>query len=72
LSEELVLPVIGKRLFFDRGCSAGTNECVGVVEVIGRQVHTHVLVYNEPDVVLIGFDGPRDPEFRSGSGYGEA
>jgi hypothetical protein len=54
LSEELVLPVIGKRLFFDRGCSAGLDEYVGVVEVIDRQVHTHVLVYDEPDVVLIG------------------
>jgi len=27
---------------------------VGVVEVIGRQFHTHVLVYDELDVVLIG------------------
>ncbi|AGT35958.1 hypothetical protein N186_08100 [Thermofilum adornatum] len=54
MSEELVLPVIGKRLFFDRGCSAELDEYVGVVEVIGRQFHTHVLVYDVLDVVLIG------------------
>ncbi|MEM3457152.1 hypothetical protein [Thermofilum sp.] len=54
MSEELVLPVIGKRLFFDRGCSAELNEYVGVVEVIDRQFHTHVLVYDVLDVVLIG------------------
>jgi predicted aspartyl protease len=54
LSEELGLPVIGKRLFSTAGGSAGLDECVGVVEVIGRQVHTHVLVSDELEVVLIG------------------
>jgi len=45
---------LGRGCFFDRGFSAGLDEYVGVVEVIGRQFHTHVLVYDELDVVLIG------------------
>ncbi|MCC5997575.1 MAG: hypothetical protein LM573_00690 [Thermofilum sp.] len=54
VAEELVLPVVGKMLFFDRGGSAELDEYVGVVEVIGRKAHTHVLVSDELDVVLIG------------------
>jgi len=54
VAEELGLPVIGKRLVSTAKGSAELDECVGVVEVMGRKAHTHVLVSDEVDVVLIG------------------
>jgi len=53
IAEELQLPVIGRR----RGATAkGTtklDECIGVVEVMGRKAYIQMLVSDEIDVVLI-------------------
>jgi aspartyl protease family protein len=52
--EELQLPVIGRRIVVtDRG-SVELDECLGVVEVMGRRAYSHILVSEEMDTPLIG------------------
>ena len=54
IAEELALPVIGKSLVQIAKGVAELVECIGVVEVMGRKVYTHILVSDYVDAVLIG------------------
>jgi aspartyl protease family protein len=52
--EELKLPVIGRRSVVTARGSVELDECLGVVEVMGRRAYTHILVSEEVDTPLIG------------------
>jgi Predicted aspartyl protease len=54
IAEELQLPVIGRRRVATAKGTAELDECVGVVEVMGRKAYVHMLVSNDVDIVLIG------------------
>jgi len=54
VAEELQLPVIGRRRAATAKGVAELDECIGVVEVMGRKAYTHILVSDDIDVVLIG------------------
>jgi predicted aspartyl protease len=54
VAEELQLPVIGKRRAATAKGTAELDECIGVVEVMGRKAYVHMLVSNDVDIVLIG------------------
>ena len=54
IAEELQLPVIGRRRVVTAKGTAELDECVGVVEVMGRKAYVHMLVSNDVDIVLIG------------------
>ena len=54
IAEELQLPVIGRRRVATAKGTAELDECVGVVEVMGRKAYVHMLVSNDVDTVLIG------------------
>ena len=54
IAEELQLPVIGRRRVATAKGTAELNECIGVVEVMGRKAYVHTLVSNDVDIVLIG------------------
>jgi len=54
IADELALPVIGKSLVQTAKGVAELVECLGVVEVMGRKVYTHILVSDYVDAVLIG------------------
>jgi len=54
VAEELQLPVIGRRRVATAKGTAELDECVGVVEVMGRKAYTHMLASNDTDTVLIG------------------
>ncbi len=54
IAEELQLPVIGRRRVATAKGAAELDECVGVVEVMGRKAYVHMLVSNDVDIVLIG------------------
>jgi len=54
IAEELQLPVIGRRRVATAKGTAELDECVGVVEVMGRKAHVHMLVSNDVDIALIG------------------
>jgi clan AA aspartic protease len=54
IAEELQLPVIGRRRVVTAKGTAELDECVGIVEVMGRKAYTHMLVSNDVDIVLIG------------------
>jgi len=54
VADELQLPVIGKRRAATAKGTAELDECVGVVEVMGRKAYVHMLVSNDVDIVLIG------------------
>jgi clan AA aspartic protease len=54
VAEELQLPVIGRRSVATAKGVAELDECLGVVEVMGRKAYTHILVSDDVDVVLIG------------------
>ena len=52
IAERLQLPVISRRSTA-KG-AAELDECVGVVEVMGRKAYTHILVSDDIEIVLIG------------------
>jgi aspartyl protease family protein len=54
VAEELQLPVIGRRSVATAKGVAELDECLGVVEVMGRKAYTHILVSDDVDTVLIG------------------
>ncbi|MCC6020614.1 MAG: aspartyl protease [Thermoproteaceae archaeon] len=54
IAEGLQLPVIGRRRVMTAKGIAELEECVGVVEVMGRRAYTHILVSDDIDTVLIG------------------
>jgi len=54
IAEELQLPVIGRRRVATAKGTAELDECVGVVEVMGRKAYVHMLTSNDTDTVLIG------------------
>jgi clan AA aspartic protease len=54
VADELQLPVIGRRRVATAKGAAELDECVGIVEVMGRKAYTHMLVSNDVDIVLIG------------------
>ena len=54
VAEELQLPVIGRRSVATAKGVAELDECLGVVEVMGRKAYTHILVSGDVDTVLIG------------------
>jgi len=54
IAEELQLPVIGRRRVATAKGTTELDECVGVVEVMGRKAYAHMLTSNDTDTVLIG------------------
>ena len=54
IAEELQLPTIGRRRVMTAKGTTELDECVGVVEVMGRKAYTHILVSDDIDIVLIG------------------
>jgi clan AA aspartic protease len=54
VAEELQLPVIGRRRAATAKGLTELDECLGVVEIMGRKAYTHILVLNDVDAVLIG------------------
>jgi clan AA aspartic protease len=54
ITEELQLPVIGRRRVATAKGTTELDECVGVVEVMGRKAYVHTLASNDVDIVLIG------------------
>lgn len=48
-ADELQLPVIGRRRVVTAKGTAELDECVGVVEVMGRKAYVHMLVLNDVD-----------------------
>jgi len=52
--EELQLPVIGRRSVVTARGSVKLDECLGVVEVMGRRAYSHILVSEDIDTPLIG------------------
>jgi clan AA aspartic protease len=51
---ELQLPVIGRRRVATAKGLMELDECLGVVEIMGRKAYTHILVSDDVDVVFIG------------------
>jgi aspartyl protease family protein len=54
VAEELQLPVIGRRRAATAKGVMELDECIGVVEVMGRKAYTHILISDDVDTVLIG------------------
>jgi clan AA aspartic protease len=54
IAEELQLPTIGKRRVMTAKGTTELDECVGVVEAMGRKAYTHILVSDDIEIVLIG------------------
>jgi len=54
IAVELQLPVIGRRRVATAKGVAELDECIGIVEVMGRKAYTHILVSDDVDVALIG------------------
>jgi len=54
IAEELQLPVIGRRRVATAKGVTELDECIGIVEVMGRKAYSHMLVSDDIDVVLIG------------------
>jgi len=54
VADELQLPVIGRRRVATAKGTVELDECVGIVEVMGRKAYVHMLVSNDVDIVLIG------------------
>jgi len=54
VTEELQLPVIGRRRVATAKGTAELDECIGIVEVMGRKAYVHMLASNDVDIVLIG------------------
>jgi clan AA aspartic protease len=54
VAEELQLPVIGRRRAATAKGVAELDECIGIVEVMGRKAYSHILVSDDIDVAPIG------------------
>jgi clan AA aspartic protease len=54
VADKLQLPVIGRRRVATTKGVAELDECVGIVEVMGRKAYSHILVSDDINVVLIG------------------
>ncbi|MCC6024436.1 MAG: hypothetical protein LM600_07020 [Thaumarchaeota archaeon] len=54
IAVELQLPVIGRRRVATAKGFAELDECVGIVEVMGRKAYSHILVSDDIDVAPIG------------------
>jgi len=54
IAVELQLPVIGRRRVATAKGVAELDECIGIVEVMGRKAYSHILVSDDIDVALIG------------------
>jgi clan AA aspartic protease len=54
IAVELQLPVIGRRRAATAKGVAELDECIGIVEVMGRKAYSHILVSDNVDIVLIG------------------
>jgi aspartyl protease family protein len=54
VADELQLPVIGRRRAATAKGLTELDECLGVVEVMGRKAYTHILVSDDVDTVPIG------------------
>jgi aspartyl protease family protein len=54
IAEELQLSTIGRRRVMTAKGITELDECVGVVEVMGRKAYTHILVLDDIEIVLIG------------------
>jgi predicted aspartyl protease len=54
IAVELQLPVIGRRGVATAKGVAELDECIGIVEVMGRKAYSHILVSDNVDIVLIG------------------
>jgi clan AA aspartic protease len=52
--KELNLLLIGKRVAATAKSVAEFDECLGVIEIMGRKAYSHMLVSDEIDVALIG------------------
>jgi clan AA aspartic protease len=52
--KELNLLLIGKRVAATAKGVAEFDECLGVIEIMGRKAYSHMLVSDEIDVALIG------------------
>jgi predicted aspartyl protease len=65
IAKELQLPVIGRRRVATAKGVAELDECIGVVEVMGRKAYSHILVSDDIDVALIGAVTLENPRPRS-------
>jgi clan AA aspartic protease len=54
IAEELQLPVIGRRRVATAKGTTELDDCISIVEVMGRKAYTRILASNDVDVVLIG------------------
>jgi clan AA aspartic protease len=54
IAVELQLPVIGRRRVATAKGVTELDECIGIVEVMGRKAYSHILVSDNVDIVLIG------------------
>jgi len=54
IAEELQLPVIGRRRAATAKGVTELDECVSIVEVMGRKAYSYILVSDNVDVTLIG------------------
>jgi predicted aspartyl protease len=54
IADELQLPVIGRRRAATAKGVAELDECIGIVEVMGRKAYSHILISDDIDVALIG------------------
>jgi aspartyl protease family protein len=53
IAEELQLPIIGRRRVMTAKGTTELDECVGVVEVMGRKAYTHMPASNDLGIVLV-------------------
>jgi clan AA aspartic protease len=54
IAVELQLPVIGRRRVATAKGVTELDECIGIVEIMGRKAYTHILVSDDIDIALIG------------------
>jgi clan AA aspartic protease len=54
VADKLQLPVIGRRRVATARGVVELDECIGIVEVMGRKAYSHILVSDNVDIVLIG------------------
>jgi clan AA aspartic protease len=54
IADELQLPLIGKKSVTTAKGVAEFDECLGVVEIMGRRAYSHILVSDDVEFVLVG------------------
>ncbi|MCC6028516.1 MAG: clan AA aspartic protease [Archaeoglobus sp.] len=54
IAEDLQLPLIGKRNVTTAKGVAEFDECLGIIEIMGRKAYSHILVSDEIEAVLVG------------------